>query len=239
MTQAAVLECRSLSCCYNVHGREIQAVESADIVVRHAQIVGICGPSGCGKTTLLRLVTGLIRPATGEVLWEGKPLWVKGRFGRYIRRPPRPGYVMPVFQDPVGSLDPRWPIWRSVTEPLTARHHGRRLSRRQRRILAGEQLARVGLSHIDIQARPRQLSIGQCQRVAIARAVVARPVLLIADEPTSALDVTNAAGIIRLLRAASDEGLAIVVVSHDRRMLSALCDEVLEMNDGCLSSVSG
>ena len=235
MTQTVVLECRSLSCCYKVHGREIHAVESADVVVRPAQIVGICGPSGCGKTTFLHLATGIMRPTTGEVMWDGKPLWVKGAFGRYRRQPPRAGYVMPVFQDPVGSLDPRWPIWRSVTEPLTAKHHGRRLSRRQRRAEAREQLARFGLSHIDVDSRPRQLSIGQCQRVAIARAIVAQPALLVADEPTSALDVTNAAGILRLFSAASEAGLAILIVSHDRKMLSALCSEVLEMRDGCLS----
>jgi peptide/nickel transport system ATP-binding protein len=143
---------------------------------------------------------------------------------------------MPIFQDPLGSLDARWPIWRSVAEPLTAPHRDRRLSVAQRREIAREHLEAVGLDHVDLDARPRELSVGQCQRVAIARALAAEPRLIIADEPTSALDASVAAAILRLLATTADNGTAMVVVSHDRTLLDVLCDRVLEMREGVLAS---
>jgi peptide/nickel transport system ATP-binding protein len=192
------------------------AVERADLTIRRGEIVGISGPSGCGKSTLLRLIAGLECPTAGQL-----------SFGRDRR----PGFAMPVFQDATASLDARWPLWRIVSEPATAPHRTR-LSRVQRRGLARTLLGDVGLAHVDLEARPSELSGGQCQRVAIARALAADPVLLVADEPTSALDPSVSAVILRLLRGLADRGTAIVIVSHDRAMLVALCDRVLDMRHG-------
>lgn len=138
---------------------------------------------------------------------------------------------MPIFQDPVGSLDRRWPIWRTLTEPLTAQQ---RLSSRSRRAIAAERLAEVGLAHIDLDARPHELSVGQCQRISIARALLARPALIVADEPTSALDASVSASILHLLADVTATGTAIVIVSHDQAVLHALCHRVLAMRDGIL-----
>lgn len=139
---------------------------------------------------------------------------------------------MAIFQDATGSLDARWPVWRSVAEPLTARHGA---NAAQRRRAARDRLGEVGLSHIDPEARPSELSVGQCQRVAIARALVAAPAFLAADEPTSALDAPVAASVLRLLSEIADGGTAVAVVSHDRMLLASFCDRVLTMRDGILT----
>jgi peptide/nickel transport system ATP-binding protein len=142
---------------------------------------------------------------------------------------------MPIFQDPIGSLDRRWAIWRSVTEPLMAAHRKKRPTRRERRQIAREILAEVGLSEVNLDAKPFELSVGQCQRVSVARALVAEPKLLVADEPTSALDVSVSATILRLLARIAQKGTAIIVVSHDEPMLDSFCHRVLRMHEGVLS----
>jgi ABC-type glutathione transport system ATPase component len=215
------------------------AIAGADLEVGAGEIVGICGPSGSGKSTLLRMLAAIEAPTTGSVLLGGAPAW-RSRARRRVRRPPRPGFVMPVFQDPVASLDPRWPVWRSVTEPLCARVGGRRRpSRGERRAIAAGMLARVGLDHVSPEAHPAELSVGQCQRASILRAMAGEPAAIVADEPTSALDVTSAAGVLHLLRGLADEGTALVVVSHDEAMLAVLADRVLRMRDGRLGSDRG
>ena len=207
-------------------GRYLPVVAGVDLAVARGEIVGICGPSGAGKSTLLRLLGGIEPPAGGAMFLDGQRMWSAGsRPHRLVRR----GAVMAVFQDPVGSLDQRWPLWRSVTEPLLARSRSQRPGRNERRALGREWLGRVGLAGIDPHARPRAVSVGQCQRACIARALVARPDVLIADEPTAALDLTTTALVLRLLRDAADSGLVIVVVSHDERMLSVLCDRVMAL----------
>ena len=195
----------------------IQALRDASLTVHAGEIVGIAGPSGSGKSTLLRIASGIEHPESGTVT-----------FGGGHASAPR-GYVMPVFQDPVASLDRRWPIWRSIAEPATV---NKRLSRPERLQLAGEALARVRLGELDPHRLPGQLSAGQCQRVAIARALIARPSLIVADEPTASLDVTTAAEIVDLLRLTRQSGLAIALVSHDEALLAAVADRIVRIRDG-------
>jgi len=195
----------------------IPALRDVSLTVHAGEIVGIAGPSGSGKSTLLRIASGIEHPGSGTVTFADGQVSV-----------PR-GYVMPVFQDPVASLDRRWPIWRSITEPATAT---RRLSRPERLRLAREALAQVRLGQLDPHRLPGQLSVGQCQRVAIARALIARPALIIADEPTASLDVTTAAEIVDLLRLTRQSGLAIALVSHDEALLAAVADRIVRIRDG-------
>jgi peptide/nickel transport system ATP-binding protein len=136
---------------------------------------------------------------------------------------------MPVFQDPVASLDRRWPIWRSITEPATVT---RRLRHAERLRLARDALAQVSLGELDPHRLPGQLSVGQCQRVAIARALISRPALIVADEPTASLDVTTAAEIVDLLRLTRQSGVAIALVSHDEALLAAVADRIVRIRDG-------
>lgn len=195
------------------HGR-VTALRSVSLELAEAEILGVQGPSGCGKSTLLRLVMGLEQPSRGS-LWRADALT-------------RPGAILPVFQDPVGSLVPHWPVWKSVSEPLTAR--GRpRVSAAERMQQATRALHMVGLGGIDPQARPAELSLGQCQRIAIARATLTRPALIVADEPTSALDSVSIQQVGSLLRAASEQGSAVLLVSHDRGFLERLADRTITL----------
>ncbi|MCG8351352.1 MAG: ATP-binding cassette domain-containing protein [Chloroflexales bacterium] len=234
-SSAPVVEARRVARYYGRGPRVVEAVRAASLVVQRGEIVGVSGPSGCGKSTLLRLLATIETPSIGEVLLDGT-LASRGGTHRLLNPLARNGFIMPIFQDPLGSLDARWPVWRSVAEPLTAPHRNERPGMNRRREIARERLAAVGLAHIDLDARPRELSIGQCQRVAIARALLATPGLIIADEPTSALDASVAAAILRLLAATAHSGTAMVIVSHDRPLLDILCDRVLTMRDGVLET---
>lgn len=216
--EPVIAETRQVS---KVWGR-VAAVSEVSMSARRGEIVGISGPSGCGKSTLLRLLATIESPSGGSVWLGGQP------------QPRRDGFVMPIFQNASGSLDHRWPVWRSLTEPLLARHRSARPAPSERRALARMQLDAVGLSGIDLEARPAELSVGQCQRVAIARALLAKPALLIADEPTSALDVFTANEILRLLMQATRQGAGLVIVSHDQAMLKTFCHRVLPMQGGKL-----
>jgi peptide/nickel transport system ATP-binding protein len=229
-----VVEARHVAQHYGRGLRTVYAVREASLAVHPGEIVGIAGPSGCGKSTLLRLLATIETPSSGEV-WLNGELATRGGSQRLFSAAARNGFVMPIFQDPLGSLDRRWPIWRSLTEPLTASHRAERPDEQRRRVIARERLAEVGLAHIDLEARPGELSVGQCQRIAIARALTAEPRLLIADEPTSALDASVAAAILRLLAGAAQNGTTIVIVSHDRPLLDVLCDRVLTMEEGVLT----
>jgi peptide/nickel transport system ATP-binding protein len=198
---------------YRQPDHEHCAVDGVDLALRRGEIVGITGPSGCGKSTLLRLVAGLEQPCSGSV----------ERFGV------GPGSVMPVFQDPVAGLDRRWPVWRSLTEPLTARG---RLESAERKVAARAALQRLGLGEIDIEALPGELSSGQCQRISVARALIGAPLLLVADEPTSALDTRATAQVMAMIELAAAQGAGVLLVSHDRALLTAYCHRVIEMRDG-------
>ena len=233
LSKRFVVEARRVSKIYDKGVGSVHALVSASLQVERGEIVGICGPSGCGKSTFLRLLSTIELPTTGQVYLGGELATVGGN-RRISSRLARSGYVMPIFQDPMGSLDRNWAIWRTITEPLMAPHCKEHLSPSARREIARAKLHDVGLAQVSIEARPDELSVGQCQRVAIARALLAQPALLIADEPTSALDVSVSASILRLLAAVAERGTAIVVVSHDRLVLGALCHRILTMTAGVL-----
>lgn len=216
-------------------------VFNLSLTVSPGEIIGVVGPSGSGKTTLMRILAGIERPDRGQLTYEGKDAWPSltgiRRFGR--RRMyavyPRPCFVMPVFQDPVASLDARWQIWRSLTEPLTAQRG--QLEKAERKSRAREALREIGLGHIDENCVPGQLSVGQCQRVAIARALLGEPAIVLADEPTASLDVTTAAGVSRLLEHVAELGTAIVIVSHHVVWLESICHKTLRMVNGRLTDM--
>ncbi|MEM9430086.1 MAG: ATP-binding cassette domain-containing protein [Pseudomonadota bacterium] len=202
----------------------VEALVSADLDVRAGQIVGVQGPSGCGKSTLLRVAMQIERPSGGTV-WASDAV-------------KRPGAILPIFQDPVGSLVPHWPIWRSIAEPLMApgRPH---ISRTLRDEKVAAALAQVGLGTIDPMARPSDLSVGQCQRVAVARATISEPAMIVADEPTSALDSPSTWLVSKLLGDAAERGTAVVVVSHDSAFLERVADKVVAMSAGRTLNTSG
>ena len=223
-----VAELASVSVRYG-HRGVVRAVERAELALVPGEIVGITGPSGCGKSTLLRAIAGIERPTSGSVSYAGRPAWAgRARRANYPRR----GYTMAVFQDPFGSLDPRWAIWRSITEPITAQE--RAPDAAALRVRARTLLDVAGMHNVTLETRPRELSGGQRQRVAILRAVAAEPALIVADEPTAQQDLITAAALTGLLRQAADAGTALVVVSHNRDWLATFADRVIHMRAGRL-----
>lgn len=222
-----VVRLEHVSRSYSAGGALIDAVHDVTLSLTDGEVVGVVGRSGSGKSTLLRLAAGMERPTAGMVRLDGADPWAGG--GTRARWP-RPGWVMPVFQNPVASLDARWPIWRSVAEPLSAQ--GLRASRAELRERVRQELATVGLADVDIDRRPGALSVGQCQRVALARCVIAAPALIIADEPTASLDVDSAALAVTALRRAADRGAAVLVASHDQPRLRSFVDHLVRLEAG-------
>ncbi len=187
------------------------------------ETVALVGESGCGKSTLARVLTGLIAPSTGSVLFEGRDLWGFDRKERaYFRRS-----VQMIFQDPYGSLNPRMRVGDAIGEPLTI--HGLAAKNEMAGRVAGL-MENVGLDPALGRRYPREFSGGQRQRIGIARALAAGPRLLIADEPVSALDVSIQAQVLNLLADLRDEkGLSMLFISHDLRVVAKIADRLAVM----------
>ena len=201
------------------------ALDGVDVEVREGASLGIIGESGSGKSTLVRLLLGLDSPTSGTVEFDGRRVdaGASPRSLHWLRR--QTGIV---FQDPYASLDPRMSVGRIVGEPLSALG-----IREDRRARVREVLLAVGLE-ADVDRRyPHEFSGGQRQRIALARAIAHRPRLLVGDEPLSALDVTVRARILEVLtRLQREEGMTLVMVSHDVGIVQNLCERILVMKDG-------
>jgi oligopeptide/dipeptide ABC transporter ATP-binding protein len=204
-------------------GRFLTAVDGVSLQVRTGETFGLVGESGCGKSTLGRAILQLIRPTSGTVLFLGRELTqLSGPPLRSMRR-----HMQVVFQDPRGSLDPRWKVRRIVEEPL--RIHGL-AARRERARIARAMLEHVGLDAIYDNRRPAQLSGGQQQRVGIARALVTQPKFVLCDEPVSSLDVSIQAQVINLLQDLKRSmGVAYLFIAHNLGVVRYLSDRVAVM----------
>ncbi len=203
----------------------VHALQGVSFTLQAGRSLGIVGESGSGKSTLARLVMALDTPTAGRVLFDGQDLHALPR--EALRRARRDFQM--VFQDPQGSLDPRWPVERIVAEPLAAQGAGRAECRER----AAEALAEVGLRPGDLALYPHELSGGQRQRIAIARALITRPRLIVADEPVSALDVSVQAQVLNLMRdLQARHGITYLFISHDLAVVRHLCDEVAVLQAG-------
>jgi peptide/nickel transport system ATP-binding protein len=202
----------------------VRAVRDVSLTVARGERFGIVGESGSGKSTLLRLVCGLDRPTSGELYVEGRPVHDQPhRRLRWLR-----STLQLVFQDPMGSLDPRMRVRDIVAEPLVAQ--GRREGNRERVV---ELLERVGLSADAADRYPHQFSGGQRQRISVARALAPDPDILVADEPVSALDVSVRAQVLNLIdEVVEGFDLTLVLVSHDLSVVRHVCDRVAVMQRG-------
>jgi ABC-type oligopeptide transport system ATPase subunit len=208
--------------------RKVTALDGISLTVQRGRTLGLVGESGSGKSTLGRCILGLATPDSGQVIFDGSP--VRGLSGRamsdFRRR------VQPVFQDPYGSLDPRWPVGRSVREALDCCRIGTRADR-DRRVL--DLLHRVGLNPALAGRLPGVLSGGQRQRVAIAAALASNPELIIADEPVSALDMSIQARILNLfMDLQRDLGVACLFITHDLGVVDHVSDDVAVLYQGKL-----
>jgi microcin C transport system ATP-binding protein len=204
----------------------VKAVDDVSLTIPAGRTVGVVGESGSGKTTLGLALLRLVN-ATGTVVFQGKDL---SAFGRNELRPLR-RYMQIVFQDPFSSLSPRMSVGEIVGEGLEV--HGIGGNRAEREARIQEALTEVGLNAADRFRYPHEFSGGQRQRISIARALVLKPELLILDEPTSALDVSVQAQIVDLLRALQERhGISYLFISHDLKVVRALADEVIVLQDG-------
>ena len=200
-----LLEVRSLRVSYG----KFEAVKGVSFELAKGEVLGIVGESGSGKSTVAKALMGLERISSGTVRRDGSV------------------NLQMIFQDAVGSLNPRMTVRQTLCEVLRLKG----VAEYRRR--AEELVQSVGLSQAVLDQYPREMSGGQCQRVSVARALACGSDVLVADEPVSALDVSVQARILNLLRALNRErGLTIILIAHDLAVVKNVCDRVAVMEKG-------
>ncbi|MBQ6457384.1 MAG: ABC transporter ATP-binding protein [Kiritimatiellae bacterium] len=206
--RGAVFDVRDLHVRYG----SFEAVRGVSFTVKRGEIFGIVGESGSGKSTIARTLMGLEKPSGGTILRSSAK-------------------VQMIFQDAVGSLNPRMRVRQTLWEAA-------RVAAGNKRLDLVKLLEQVGLSETVLEQYPREMSGGQCQRVSIARALAAGCEVLVADEPVSALDVSVQARVLNLLRdLRRSMGLTILLIAHDLAVVKNVCDRVAVMEKGLFADL--
>ncbi|GHA34439.1 ABC transporter ATP-binding protein [Devosia pacifica] len=206
---------------------DLVAVDDLSLKLQRHETLGIVGESGSGKTTFGQALIRLIGNNGGEIFFDGKP--IHGNDRRAMR--PLRSRMQIVFQDPFASLNPRMSIRQIIEEGLIVNGIGANTKDRVDRVR--QALVDAGMPNNILNRFPHEFSGGQRQRIAIARAIALEPEFILLDEPTSALDLSVQAQIIDLLRKLQDEkGLSYLFISHDLKVVRALCHRVMVMQHG-------
>jgi len=227
-----ILEVTDLRVAYG----DFEAVKGVSFELQTGGILGIVGESGSGKSTIAKTLIGLEKPSSGTISYAATPGLCplssvhcpSSSLSSSLR-------VQMIFQDAVGSLNPRMTVRQTLAEVLRKANRGEKVEKVGKidRITPIKLLSQVGLSEAVLDQYPREMSGGQCQRVSIARALAVNPDILIADEPVSALDVSVQARILNLLRdLRRDLGLSIVLIAHDLAVVKNVCDWICVMERG-------
>ena len=215
---------------------EIRAVDDVSLDIHEGETLGLVGESGSGKSTLGRLILRLIEPTSGAIVFDGTDLLQAS--GSELRRLRRNMQI--IFQDPFGSLDPRYRVEDVIAEPLILHQKtlhqkiaGESLGRDACRQRVRELLRAVGMDGSALSRYPHEFSGGQRQRIGIARALALRPKFIVADEPVSALDVSVGAQIVNLLQQLQrDFGLTYLFISHSMPVVRYLSTRIAVMYQG-------
>jgi len=225
-----ILNLKNVTVEYDRHGRKVRAVAGVDLTLNSGEILGLVGESGCGKSTLGKAIVGILRPVTGEIVFDGQNVkkLTRGKRPEHFRN------LQMVFQDPYGSLNPRRKIGVQIADGLIVAGMSKKLAL----VKAADLLEKVGLPRNAVDRFAHQFSGGQRQRISIARALAAAPTAIIADEPISALDTSSQAQVANLLVNLVDEfDMGMVFISHDLSIVRRISDRVAVMYLGKIVEV--
>ncbi|POH72006.1 ABC transporter ATP-binding protein [Arthrobacter glacialis] len=226
-----ILEVKNLTKEFKLRGAlgkssQFKAVDDVSFTVKRGSTMAIVGESGSGKSTVAQMALSLLAPTEGSILFDGVEVnTLKGKALFDFRR-----RVQPIFQDPYGSLDPMFNIYRTIEEPLKIHKIGDSKSREKK---VRELLDQVSMPAATMHRYPNELSGGQRQRIAIARALALNPDVIICDEAVSALDVLVQAQVLNLLNELQEDlGLTYLFITHDLAVVRQIADQVCVMQNG-------
>lgn len=217
---------------FGQNAKDLKAVDGISFTVYQGETLGIVGESGCGKSTTGNVITRLLEPTEGEIIFDGQNITsLKESSLRKIRRD-----MQMIFQDPFSSLNPRMKVFDIIAEPLRTHYS---YSAKQLKLEVLDLMEKVGLSEAHAYRYPHEFSGGQRQRIGIARAIALKPKIIVCDEPVSALDVSIQAQILNLLKKLQRElNLTFVFIAHGLPAVKHFSDRVAVMYLGKIIEMS-
>jgi len=225
-----IFDDQSMSYSKKIDEKAVKAVNDVSFKLFEGETLGLVGESGSGKSTIAKIITGLVRPTSGELEYNSLSLYNSKR--KYQIDKSR-GQIQMIFQDPYSSLNPRFKVKDIISEPI--KFFQKNITRIDLEQNVNDLIDIVGMTRKSLDRYPHEFSGGQRQRISIARALATRPRLLICDEPTSALDVSIQAQILNLLKDIQDElHLTMLFISHDLPVIRQMCNRIIVLKNGAI-----